>query len=501
MMINVLEYLEKTASRCPHRVAYQAGEDAFTFAQLKESAVRIGSALAARAPRQSAVAVMMDPRGAACVRVFMGVWYAGCFYAPLDPALPPERLGLILENLRPRALVCDDAHRAKAELVCPAGCALIDWRQAAQAPANDARLAALRRAAAPDDLAAVLYTSGSTGVPKGVAHTQASFLAYTEATIEIYGFTEATVFGNQSPFFYANSIIDIFPPIALGARVCMIPASALAFPKTLVDFLRRAGVTELTMTPSSFVAVANAGVLSDGCLPDMRYLIMSGEAMPWRQLDMWMRAAPGGHAWNFYGSTEMFSVSVGKVRGRYAAGETIPVGRPFPVVSLRFVAEDGTEAPRGVPGEMYVSSPMVSRCYYRDEARSAQVYVPDPLGRDDRVFFRSGDYGYLNAEGELVVVGRRDSMVKHHGYRMELGEVEAALRAAPGCLEACCLLQRERDELWCFVAGDVAEQALRAHLRARLARYMLPDRWVIRAALPHTANMKIDRKALAALMD
>lgn len=500
MMTNFLEYLEQTEDRCPHRVAYQAGEEAFTFAQLGESARRVGSALAVRIPRQCAVAVLMNPRSAECVKAFMGVWYAGGFYAPLDPALPEERLRLILDNLRPGALVCDAPNRAKAELVCPAGCTLVDWAQAERVPVDRARLAALRRDAAPGDLAAVLYTSGSTGVPKGVAHTQTSFLAYTRATIDIYGFTEDTVFGNQSPFFYANSIIDIFPPIALGARVCMIPATALAFPRTLMDFLRRTGVTELTMTPSSFVAVANAGVLADGCLPQMRYLIMSGEAMPWRQLDMWMRAAPGGHAWNFYGSTEMFSVSVGKVRGRYEAGETIPVGRPFPVVSLRFMAEDGTEAPRGVPGEMYVASPMVSRCYYRDEERSAQVYVPDPLGRDGRVWFRSGDFGYLNADGELVVAGRRDSMVKHRGYRMELGEVEAALRAAPGCREACCLLQRERDELWCFVAGNVTEQALRAHLKARLARYMLPDHIVLCDALPHTATMKIDRKALSGQM-
>lgn len=501
MMRHLLEDLEHTAARCPDRVAYRDGKQDITFAQLRAASRRMGTALAGCLPRRAAVAVMMDPRGAACVPVFMGVWQAGCFYAPLDPSLPEERLRLILTNLQPQALVCDAGRQAKAAQVCPAGCALMPC-QTLEAQEEDGTLLARRRAqATPEDLATVMYTSGSTGVPKGVAHTQAALRAYTDATIDIYHFTEETVFGNQSPFFYANSIIDIFPPIALGARVCMIPAAALSFPRTLVDFLRGEGVTELTMTPSSFVAVANAGVLTDGCLPQMTHLIMSGETMPWPQLEVWMRAAPRGHAWNFYGSTEMFSVSVGPVLRRYEPGAIIPVGRPFPVVSMRFMLEDGTQAPRGVPGEMYVTSPMISRCYYRDEARSAAVYVPDPLGQDGRRWIRSGDYGYLNEAGELVVVGRRDSMIKHHGYRMELGEVEAALRAVPGCLEACCLLQRERDELWSFVAGDVSEEQLRAHLRLRLAKYMLPDRMVIRPSLPHTSNMKLDRKALSALME
>lgn len=417
MKRSVLDYLENTAKRCPERLAWDASAP-FTFGQWWDAAQRIASSLSSRCARNTPVAVLMNPRSAECVKIFFGVWAAGCFYAPLDPMLPPERLKLIMQNLQPTAIVYDEESRAKAEAVCPDGCEGVLWSDAAQSPVDADKLAQIRQTVTPDHPAAILYTSGSTGIPKGVAHTQGSLMAYTEETIERYQFTENTVFGNQSPLFYANSIIDIFPPALLGAKACMIPATALSFPKTLVNYLRQKGITELTMTPSSFVQVANSGVLTENCLPELEYMIMSGEVMPWAQLAVWMNAAPKGHAWNFYGSTE--------------------------------------------PG----------------------------------VWFRSGDYGFLDAQGRLNVLGRKDSMVKHHGYRMELGEVEAALRSIPGCLEACCLLDKEQDVLWAFAAGNLTEKALMDVLKTKLARYMLPDKIVLLPELPHTANMKIDRQKL-----
>ena len=248
MKRSVLDYLENTAKRCPERLAWDASAP-FTFGQWWDAAQRIASSLSSRCARNTPVAVLMNPRSAECVKVFFGVWAAGCFYAPLDPMLPPERLKLIMQNLQPTAIVYDEESRAKAETVCPDGCECVLWSDAAQSPVDADKLAQIRQTVTPDHLAAILYTSGSTGIPKGVAHKQGSLMAYTEETIARYQFTENTVFGNQSPFFYANSIIDIFPPALLGAKACMIPATALSFPKTLVNYLRQKGVTELTMTP------------------------------------------------------------------------------------------------------------------------------------------------------------------------------------------------------------------------------------------------------------
>lgn len=170
MKRSVLDYLENTAKRCPERLAWDASAP-FTFGQWWDAAQRIASSLSSRCARNTPVAVLMNPRSAECVKVFFGVWAAGCFYAPLDPMLPPERLKLIMQNLQPTAIVYDEESRVKAEAVCPDGCGCVLWSDAAQSPVDADKLAQIRQTVTPDQLAAILYTSGSTGIPKGVAHT------------------------------------------------------------------------------------------------------------------------------------------------------------------------------------------------------------------------------------------------------------------------------------------------------------------------------------------
>lgn len=228
---------------------------------------------------------------------------------------------------------------------------------------------------------------------------------------------------------------------------------------------------------------------------------MSGEPMPFRPLSAWMQAAPDADWWNFYGSTEMFSVAVGRVRKDHQDGDRLPVGKLFPLAHVLFVDENGDEAPKGEPGEMLVSSPWIARGYHRDAERTAASWVVDPLGYGwHERFYRAGDIGYQRADGQLVVLGRRDTQIKHMGYRMELGEVEAALRKIPGWADGCVLFDGEKDRIWCFFTGSLTEKELKQALKAQLARYMLPDVFVHMEALPHTASMKVDRAKLTAMM-
>ena len=166
MKRSVLDYLENTAKRCPERLAWDAAAS-FTFGQWWDAAQRIASSLSSRCARNTPVAVLMNPRSAECVKVFFGVWAAGCFYAPLDPMLPPERLKLIMQNLQPTAIIYDEESHAKTEAVCPDGCECVLWSDAAQSPVDADKLVQIRQTVTPDHLAAILYTSGSTGIPKG----------------------------------------------------------------------------------------------------------------------------------------------------------------------------------------------------------------------------------------------------------------------------------------------------------------------------------------------
>ena len=501
MKANMLDYLESTVERVPERVAFYDDQESLTFAALRESAKRIGTCLAAVASPRTPVALLLDSRSIRNIPAIFGAIYAGCAYAPLDIAMPPERLRLLLELMQPSAVLVDERGAGVFAACGLHGFPVVDYAAAMSAQADDARLAVIRRQASMYDPMSILYTSGSTGIPKGSIQPHFSYIHWMEASIEMYGFTENMVFGNQSPFFYANSILDIFPPVALGAKTYLLPSGVLTFPKRMIACLNEHHVSELCMTPSSFVSVVNAGVLTPGAVPDLKWGIMSGESMPWLPLKAWMDATPNADWWHFYGSTEMFSVAVGKVEGEYQAGDRLPVGSPFPIVHILFVDEDGNEVSPGEPGEMLVSSPMISCGYHRDPERTQRAWIVDPLSRGwQERFYRCGDMGYLLPDGQLMVLGRRDNQIKHMGYRMELGEVEAALRALPDWQEGCVLHDQAQDRIWCFYSGKLDEKQLKAGLKERLARYMLPDRFVHLHDMPHTANMKIDRQRLRQMM-
>lgn len=495
-MRNMLEALERTAMRVPDRIAFYNDQESLTFAQLLQTAQRIGMWLAMCAQPKRAVAILMDARSIHNIPAIYGVLYAGCAYALLDISMPAERLQQQLSLLSPIAILADEKGRAALDPNSSWGIRMIEYEDAARAKVHKRVLEAIRAGSEPDDPMSILYTSGSTGVPKGSVQTHSAYIRWTEATINVYGLTEETVFGNQSPFFYANSILDIFPPVALGATVYLLPSGILTFPKKLIACLNEHHITELCMTPSSFIKIVQAGVLTDGCLPELKWGIMSGESMPWKPLEKWMMASPNASWWHFYGSTEMFSVAVGKVDAVEQQEDRLPVGRLFDGVRVLFLDENGDETSPEQPGEMYVSSPWVSSGYYRDEARTAESFVQFEQGR----FYRSGDMGYMRPDGQLVVLGRKDNQIKHMGYRMELGEVETALRRIPGWSDGCVLFHRESGRIFCFFTGSLAEKEIRRALRDHLARYMVPDVFIHLNELPYTSSMKLDRSALMRMM-
>lgn len=498
MYPNMLCYLEQTVIRVPDRIAFYDDREALSFEALMETAQRIGTALAAITTPRTPVALLMDPRSIRNIPAIFGALYAGCAYAPLDITMPPERLKQLLTLLEPSAIVADEKGM-KAIQVLNIERTVVCYETAANGQIDAQLLYEIRRQSGVYDPMSILYTSGSTGIPKGSIQTHLSYMHWMEATIKMYGFDEHVVFGNQSPFFYANSIIDIFPPVALGAKVYLLPAGVLTFPRKFIECLREHHVTELTMTPSSFIAAVN--VLTPGCLPEMRWPLMSGESMPWAPLEKWMRATPNADWWHFYGSTEMFSVAVGKVAGPPKPGERLPVGKHFPMTHILFVDEEGNEVPPGTPGEMLVSSPWVSVAYHRDPARTQTAWVVDPLNKGwHERFYRSGDIGFLRPDGQLVALGRRDTQIKHMGYRMELGELEVALCSIPNWEDGCVLFDSETGKIWCFYTGSLTEKDIRRELKTKLAAYMLPDVFVHLQELPHTASMKLDRGTLKAMM-
>lgn len=494
---NCLEYLEISAERFPDKISFADEKEALTFVQLRDAAMAVGSALKQYQLRKAPVVILMDARHVPNLIATMGVLYAGCFYIPLDPASPAERLETIFEQLQPQLIIYDEKAEAARESL-GSRYRFVAYGSLTDAPIDMEYLEQIRSESNFFDPLFIMYTSGSTGIPKGVIHTHGDLINYSEFTYRRYPFDEHTVFGNQSPFFYANCLLDIYPPLAVGATVYILSASLLSFPKKMVEELQKHHITELCMTPSSFNAVADAGVLEPGCLPDLEFILPSGEMINGKAMKQWESAAPkAGHFWNFYGSTELLSASLYKVDRDFGDAENVPSGIPYQCTHIIFVDEDCRPVPQGEKGEMLIHNPWMFSGYYKDKARTEAAFVNDPLGKGyNELFFRTGDMGYLNEKGELVVVGRKDNMIKHNGYRMELGEVEYAARSTEGTNEAVCVHDPQSGDIYLFYTGEASEKEVKSVLKTKLPRYALPEKIIHVEDIPRTANVKADRKAL-----
>ena len=500
MLKNILEYLEESAERLPDKVTFAEEDRELTFRQVLETTQAIGTGLAKKGYFKAPIAILMDARHITCIQASFGIVYAGCFYAPLDPSVPLERLNILLERLEPAAVLYDEKNAETAKKLAEKY-DIVSFEEMLKTEIDADLIKHVRSRCSYYDLLFCMFTSGSTGVPKWVTHTHQSIHLWCLTTIDKFGFVESYCEGNQSPFFYANCLGQIYLQIALGASSYVLSPTVLSFPKKMVEALRDHHVHSLTMTPSSFTAVAESGALEGEYLPDLTWITVSGEQCNTASIKKWLEVAPNGHLWNFYGSTEALAVANKRYDGIPEEGKVLPVGPLYDEVHMIIVDENDEELPYGEKGEMLVHNPWMSSGYYRDPERTKEAFVDDPLNKGyHELFYRTGDLGYFTEDGELVVTGRKDNMIKHHGYRMELGEVEVAAKSLEGCQDCCCIHVKEKDLLCCFFTGTLTEDEMHKALKGILPKFALPDKFMHLDKIPYTATVKADRKALSQLI-
>lgn len=497
MRNNVLEYLEGTVPRVPEKLAFSNGAEGLTFRQVYDQARSVGSTLLGRGADHESVVVFME-KHPNTVAAFFGVVYAGCFYVPVDAEMPRFRVELILKQLGARFILCDEKTRSLAEELKGEG-EVIPYAEAAAGPIDGAALSRVRESALDTDPIYIVFTSGSTGVPKGVAACHRSVIDYIEQLSDVLRFDGDTVFGNQTPLYFDACLKELYPTLKFGATTYLIPKSLFMFPVKLVEYLNTYKINTICWVVSALTMISGFKVLEKHVPQYLRTVAFGSEMFPIRQLRLWRQALPEARFVNLYGPTEATGMSCWfEVDRDFADDEVLPVGRPFRNTGVLLLDEHDRPAPPGEVGEICLRGTCLTLGYYGDFERTDKAFVQNPLNdKYHELIYRTGDLGKYNDRGELVFLTRKDNQIKHMGHRIELGEVEAVACMDENVRAACCLYDKEKKRLILCYEGEGTPAQLAAALRGKLPPYMAPNAIHQVPALPRTPNGKLDRRTLA----
>ncbi|TDD94832.1 non-ribosomal peptide synthetase [Actinomadura rubrisoli] len=484
------------AAATPDATAVIAGGARLSYAETERRAARLAAHLTSLGIGPDDLVGVCLERGENLLPALLGVLKAGAGYLPLDPENPLDRLAYMVADADVRVVVGDDRAAALRER-CGAIFIGTDGIDPGEGPAGGAR-------AVPDNLAYAIYTSGSTGRPKGVAVTHRNVVRLITTAQEHYAFEDTDVFSMTHSYAFDVSVFEMWGALLNGGAVLVVPPDVTRMPDELLDELIEHEVTVLSQTPTAFRALLTAGDL-DRKLKQvaLRAVVFAGERLEFSDLAPWVeRRGLGRTAMvNMYGITE---TTVHTTYHRLSKRDLAPdapntVGRPLSDLTVDLLDEDGHPVPPGAVGEIHVSGPGVARGYLGRPGLTAARFVPDPQGPPGARRYRSGDTARRTRDGVLEFVGRIDDQVKIHGYRVELGEVEAALAASPGVRHGVVALRRDASgepRLIGYVVPDGDAAFDPAALRERLPHYMVPSAFVELEALPLTVNGKLDRRTL-----
>lgn len=496
MQNHVLDYLDETVKRVPDKVAFANESDAYTFREVYETTHSVGTYLHQEGCYREAVVVFME-KHPKTIMAFYGVIASGCYYVPIDEEMPQNRIDLILENCKPKIIICDDTTIEKAKsFQYQTKLVLFDdiWKT----PSDEQAIKEIHDKALDTDPIYIVFTSGSTGVPKGVVACHRSVLDYIEQLSETMGFNEDTIFGNQTPLYFDACLKEIYPTLKFGATTYIIPHSLFMFPIKLVEFLNEKKINTICWVVSALTMIS-AFKTFDKVVPEYLHTIAFGsEVFPIKQFKIWRSVLPNAKFTNLYGPTEGTGMCCYyHVDRDFELDEVIPIGVPFKNTEILLLNEKDELVKDGEVGEMCIRGTSVTLGYFNNPEKTKESFVQNPLNHAyPEIIYRTGDLGKRNERGELLFVSRKDYQIKHMGHRIELGEIEANTNALDEIKISGCIYDSEKGKIVLYYVGDITPAELLNKLKDRLPRYMIPNKVNQLENMVFTANGKIDRVTL-----
>jgi D-alanine--poly(phosphoribitol) ligase subunit 1 len=504
----------------PGHTALYFQDEYISYESLYLSANQLGHSLKRnRIQRGDRIAIVL-PKSMNAIRSMLGILKAGAIYVPIDFKSPPKRIEEILRDCSPAGVICDRSTLDRMDSILrmsknqPTLWLLgLDREEISRPDAifeNDIRQEAT---APPDsscidiDIAYILYTSGSTGAPKGVMISHLNIYNYINWAIDYFSIDGDDRILNTSLFHYDMSSFDIYGALHTGASLTIVPEQALLFPSRIIDLIEQRNISIWKGVASLLAYIAKMRTLDSRRMNSLKKIIFSGENLPTRHLIQWMRAYPEKEFYNAYGPTECTGISSCYKIEQVPSDEMsrVPIGKACANSEIFSIHNEKILANVGDVAELYIRGSSVGQGYWNDSVRTRQSFVPNPLsGRDNEIVYRTGDLVRKLEDGNFVFYCRKDYQIKHMGHRIELGEIEYALQAVERVRDAAVITAKdgEGDDKQIIAFLEIDEGAdvdeIIFQLKDRLPQHMLPSKVRVVDQISRMENGKIDRQSLVA---
>ena len=500
MKINLIELFEETVKNYPQKVAVIDKDREITFSDLQEKSLQLASTLIAQGVGQNKpVGVFLD-KSIESVYADLGILYAGDFYMNLDIKTPAERIRNIIQLVEPAVIISTSRQIKPIEEIIPETVKVVLLDEADETAEVDAIAIARRLSTIIDtDPSCIINTSGSTGTPKGVVLNHKSFFDFIEWALETFHFGDDLVMGSLSPIVFDIYSFELCMLMTKASTLVVLPAHLAAFPAKILEVLEQHKVNFLFWVPTIMVNIANMDLLSTFKLESLRTVWFAGEVFPTKQYNYWHHHLPQTTFANLYGPIEItLDCTYYIINKEIPDEEPLPIGYPCHNTDILVLDdEDRLVREPNVEGELCVRGTSLAMGYYNNPEKTAAAFVQNPLNKAyPEVIYRTGDIVCYNEEGLIMFKGRKDNIVKHQGYRTDLGEIEHVIINTLKLVKNGCIVYNQAEKqitLFYEAEQEVPVTEFRLSISKVLPKYMVPTVYHRLDQLQRNANGKIDR--------
>lgn len=492
--MNIIQVLEKSKNLTS--IAYKYEENEISFDKVYENTLSVASFISSLSPAKQPIAVIAN-KNINIPSIYLGIAHSNCYYVPISSEMPKNKIASILDLTQAKIIITDDENFEKVSGLDFAG--KVFKIDDCLGHKIDRDLIEKRKNEILDkNPLYVIFTSGSTGMPKGVVTCHAAVVDYLQTFVETFNIGKDEIFGNQAPLDYIAGIRDIYIPLLTGCKSVFIPKKLFLTPKVLIEYLNENKVTTICWVSAALSLCCQLNVFDEIVPQYVRKVFFTGSVFDHKYLNMWKKQLPNALFANHYGPTEITaSCTYYIVDNAKEYTSAAPIGKAFKNREV-FVLNDKNELAKvDEVGEICVVGTCLALGYFKNPEKTNECFVQNPLNDIfPQLMYKTGDLGYLSADGNLIFVGRKDNQIKHMGHRVELGEIDYLANSLDGVNEACTVYDTNKSIITLFFSGNATPAQISKHLRENLPSYMIPRKLINLPVIPKLFNGKIDRQSL-----